>query len=187
MFDKDQGLLRRLRAGDTEAYIEVAGRLHREIWAYLYRLTRDYDLAEDLAQEVAIKFWQAAPEFREISSLKAWIYKVAYNLFVTHYRSKRVECAQLDENIPATSPAGNPEKLLDQHLLQEEIETALSRLPEDQRRAVILTKIQGLKLREAAEVMEMPLGTVQWLVHQGLRELRKILLKEGADHVLNEA
>lgn len=187
MPDEDQKLFRRLRAGDREAYAEVAVKYHREIWAYLYRLTNDYEMAEDLAQEVAVKFWQSAPQFGKISSLKAWIYRVAYNLFVTHNRGRRLELVELDENIPEISNSDDPEKMLDRRLLEEELISALNRLPENHRRAVILTKVQGLKMREAAEVMEIPLGTVQWLVHQGLKHLRVILQKEEADRVCKQA
>lgn len=186
MFGDDGKLLARLRRGDREAYAEAAERFHREIWAYLFRLTRDYDLSEDLAQEVAIKFWQAAPEFRGVSALKAWVYKVAYNTFAANRRTRRLECAALDEDVPSTSPAHNPAALLERQVVQEEIEAALGLLPEEQRQAIILTKVQGLKLREAAEVMETPTGTVQWRVAEGLKKLRKILLKQEVDHVVEQ-
>ncbi|MCX6826893.1 MAG: RNA polymerase sigma factor, partial [candidate division Zixibacteria bacterium] len=149
------------RSGDKDAYVEAAERFHREIWAYVYRLCGDRELAADICQETAIAVWRAAPEFANIKALRAWIYRVAHNNYVDHYRRSRTQVVALDDEVGAVTG-----DVLGEVVRRSEIEQALAHLPDHIRHAIILTKVQGLTTNEAAEVLEVPAGTVKWWVSE---------------------
>ena len=175
VFD-DQRLLTRLRIGDKTAYSEVAERFRKEIWAYAYRLCGDRELASDICQETATAVWRAAPEFVGVRALRAWIYRVAHNTYVDHCRKSRLRLGPLDE--ARLEHGGAKHDVADALVAKDALERALGRLPEEQREAIILTKVQGLTCADAAEVVGSPVGTVKWRVSEGLKTLRNTMSEE---------
>lgn len=163
----DHRLLEKLRLGCEDAYVEVAERFHKEIWAYAYRLCGNSELASDISQETAITIWRSAPQFLGVSALRSWIYKVAHNIYIDHLRKCRLtEMPLEDRDCPQS------QDISDSLGIQDALEKALQSLSDDIREAVILTKVQGLTCNEAAVVLDIPSGTVKWRVAQGLKMLR---------------
>ena len=177
VFD-DQRLLRQLRLGDRDAYIKVAERFKAEIWAYIYRLCGDRELAADICQETAIAIWRAAPEFMGIKALRSWVYRVAHNIYVDYRRKAGPRVISLDEmthDVPAPCEHNSITTLA----AKQSVARALRQLPEDLRLAIVLTKIQGLSSREAADVLQVPVGTLKWRVAHGLKALRERMTEDS--------
>lgn len=173
----DDRLLIGLRSGDRQAYVEVAERFSREIWAYIYGMCGDRELASDVCQETAVKTWQAAPRFEGIKALRSWIYRVARNTYIDHLRRLHHTTSALDGSQPdarVCAQEDTAKTVADRQLLHN----ALAQLPEKVREAVILTKVQGMNCAEAAEVLDAPVGTVKWWISDGLKSLRRILSED---------
>ena len=176
------------RRGELEQLLLRTGQGDREAFARLYSLTRDgvYALAlsllhdaheaQDIAQDTFVKVWESAPAYRPQGSPMAWLLTVARNLARTRLRQGGRQVG-LDEEawnaIPATAPDVSPE---DRQLLQE----ALARLSPEERQIVLLHAAAGLKHRETAQLLELPLSTVLSKYHRGLKKLKALM--KGEDH-----
>src|SRR5690606_30232319 len=156
------------------------------------RLTRSRAEAEDLVQETLIRAYRFWASFRPGSSVRAWVFTILRNTFITRYHRQGRERALaegLEHEIAAVGDAPfaappSPEAAASQLHLREEIDAALQRLPPDYRMAVVLADIEGLSYKEIAEAMECPIGTVMSRIHRGRRQLHGLLYHHAVDHGL---
>jgi RNA polymerase sigma-70 factor (ECF subfamily) len=150
---------------------EALYREHGErIYRFCHRLCRHRADAEDLTQEVFILAYRGLAGFDARSSLATWLYRIAYRRWQRFRSSGSVDTVALDEGLDAPSPDLSAARL-DRIALDD----ALAQLSEPLREAFILVKAEGLKYREAAEVLGVPQGTVQSRVHAAVTELRALL------------
>lgn len=149
------------------------------IYGTALRLTRSRDDASDLTQEALVRAYEAFGRF-DGQNFKAWILRILTNLYINRYRKKRREGTPGsldDENIiePASDDEEGPDRALFDDLLGQEVEEALSKVPEAFRTAVLLADIEGLSYEEIAEITEVPVGTVRSRIARGRAILRKEL------------
>lgn len=175
--DKEEleSLLIAVAQGDREAF----GRLYSRTRAAVYGLVLSYlkhaDDAQDATQDAFVRIWDSAPQYRPQGKPMAWILTVARNLALMRLRergkSQSLEDGEWDA-IPAEAPAVTPE---DRQVLQ----SALQRLSDRERQVVLLHAVAGLKHRETAALLQIPLATVLSLYHRALKKLKVQL--EGED------
>lgn len=165
------------------AYVEAVEQHYERIYALLYRLARDTVLAEDLTQDTFAKAWRSMDRFEGRSSLGTWLYKIALNTYRDHLRRNRVPIDSLEDEDSLSSPDPAPGLIesLAAEQLQLRVQQAVDRLPEIYREVVILRCYQGLKYREVAELLEVPIGTVQHRIHVAFEKLRAALGEEVVD------
>lgn len=129
--------------------------------------------AEDLAQEALIAAFQGQSRLRQASALSAYLYKTAILGWRKRLRQRQQEADSLPESeepmVPDTTPV---------RLTRLRLEQAMETLPEELREAFILVKAEGLTHREAAQLLSVPIGTVQWRVHEAVRRLRDLLAED---------
>ena len=160
----------------TRAFNALVDRLHGRIYDYLCWLTRDGALAADLTEETFLKLWQRPPDPRRRSTHRAYAFKVALNLYREHLRRKGIEWAPLDdaaELLP--DPGPQPFARLTQGQTQRAVREAALALPELQRAVVVLHNLEGLTLREVADALDVPIGTVKSRLASGFAMLRRAL------------
>jgi len=162
------------RADFPAFYQKYGDRMYR----FCYRLSGSTSDAEDLTQEVFMAAFQGAARFEGRSSVQTWLYRIALNCWRQSRRAPRLDTTTLD-NVILTGP-GVEQTVTDRVTLT----CALAALPPDLREAFLLIKAEGLTYREAAQVLNIPQGTVQWQVHTASRRLRVLLTEEGNDHDL---
>ncbi len=155
--DEDAALVDRLRSGDLTAFEAVYERWHRRIYAFLYRLLLRRDLAEDLSQEVWVRFATAAYGLRRGDRLGPWLFRVARNL--VHSRGRRAGVAAsatplITELYEQRAPATPLDRVVSNHL-REALERALAALPLADRELIVLVGVEGLAPQEAAEVLSI--------------------------------
>ena len=184
----DHELVAFARSGSEKAYRELLGRYQRPVFSLVYRMVRDRELAEDLAQETFVKVFNHLDSYNPKYKFSSWIFKIANNLAIDHLRKKALPTVSLDGSRHATtseeaessrisiaSEDENPEELLEAKELGEEIETAISQLRVEYRTAVLLRHVEGRPYEEIAEIMDVPLGTVKTYIHRARIELRELL------------
>ena len=168
-------LLLRVAAGEQEALEALYHRTRTAVYALALSLLKNVHDAQDVTQDTFVQIWNSAPGYRAQGAPMAWILTVARNLALTRLRRSGRQ-AELEpeqwEAIPADAPGVTAE---DRHLLQE----ALAALGEEERRIVLLHAVSGLKHREIAALLELPLATVLSKYHRALKKLRRFL--EGGD------
>jgi RNA polymerase sigma-70 factor (ECF subfamily) len=182
----DRALVRRLCAADETAYEELLQRFEHPIYNLVCRLTDHPNDAADVTQEVFLKVFRSIGSFREQSSLKTWVYRIAVNEARNHRRSflrHRKQEVQLDPD-PETpgaaewmpDPGPSPFDITMDHEAQRLIEMALSEMNPNFRAALVLRDIEGLAYDDIAEILEISLGTVKSRILRGREEL-KVRLK----------
>lgn len=170
-----------------EEFERLAERTYPSLLGTSLRLTRSRDEAEDLAQEALVRAYEAFDRF-DGTNFKAWILRIATNLYINRYRSRQRTPQQgsLDAD-DAPEPAGDesqvPDRLLFDEMLGGEVEQALRAVPEDFRLAVILSDLEGMTYQEIADITKVPIGTVRSRLARGRAMLRRSLerfaLREG--------
>lgn len=184
----DQEVVAQARAGREKAYRELIGRYQRPVMSIIYRLVRDRELAEDLAQETFIKVLNAIDRYDPKLKFSSWIFKIAHNTAIDQLRKRELDTlsidgsphAQTQEAIEAStivpvSHEESPEAYTASREIGQEIEKALARLRPEYRTAIVLWHVEGRPYDEIAEIMEVPLGTVKTYIHRARNELRKYL------------
>ena len=168
-------LLLQVGRGDREAFARLYGLTRGAVYALALSLLRDAHEAQDVAQDAFVQVWERAPSYRPQGSPMAWLLTVTRNLALSSLRRSGRQTA-LDEAawnaIPAAAPDVSPE---DRQVLQD----ALARLGAEERRIILLHAVAGLKHRETAQLLELPLSTVLSKYHRGLKKLRALMKGES--------
>ena len=168
-------LLLQVGRGDREAFARLYGLTRGAVYALALSLLRDAHEAQDVAQDAFVQVWERAPSYRPQGSPMAWLLTVTRNLALSRLRRSGRQTA-LDEEawnaIPAAAPDVSPE---DRQVLQD----ALARLGAEERRIILLHAVAGLKHRETAQLLELPLSTVLSKYHRGLKKLRALMKGES--------
>ena len=186
----DQEVVRHAARGREAAYRELIRRYQRPVFSLIYRMVRDRELAEDLAQETFIKVLNAIDSYRPEYKFSSWIFKIANNAAIDQLRRRALNTLSLDgsphaENAEAiestTLQIGDTrESQLDEVTSKElgsQIEAAISQLRPEYRSCIVLRHIDGRPYEEIAAMLDLPLGTVKTYIHRARNELR-ILLSE---------
>ncbi len=184
----DHELVAFARTGSEQAYRELLGRYERPVFSLVYRMVRDREHAEDLAQETFVKVFNHLESFNPKYKFSSWIFKIANNLAIDSLRKKGLQTVSLDGSrhansvdeadatrISIASTDENPEELLEARELGREIERAIGSLRTEYRTAVVLRHVEGRSYEEIAEIMDVPLGTVKTFIHRARMELRELL------------
>jgi RNA polymerase sigma-70 factor (ECF subfamily) len=184
----DHEVVERARAGREDAYRELLHRYQRPVFALVYRMVRDRELAEDLAQETFVKVLNALDSYRPEFKFSSWIFKIANNAAIDHLRRRQLDTLSLDGAPQATTPdrveatalqvAGGGESPLDEMQARElgsAIEQAIGKLRPEYRACIILRHIEDRPYEEIAEILDLPLGTVKTYIHRARAELKDAL------------
>lgn len=184
----DKELVRLCRRGDERAARELVSRFERPVFSIVYRMVRDRELAEDLAQEAFVRAFDNLDRYDRTYRFSSWLFKIAYNLTVDHLRRREVPTVSMQgapdavstERQEATavsleSDEEAPDERLVSKELAGELERAIGALREEYRTAILLRHVEGRSYEEIAEIMAIPLGTVKTYIFRARRELREAL------------
>lgn len=179
----DEELLQGLSARKKKAYVQAVERHYAKIYGFLYHMAGDVAVAEDLTQEAFTSAWQALDRFEERSSAAVWLHRIALNGFRAYVRGKKPGSSPIDEEAVASpAPASDVIERMDAEELQRQAQQAVARLPEIYREVIVLRYYQGLKHREVAELLGIPIGTVQFRCHTAFEKLRAELGREVVEN-----
>ena len=156
--------------GDSVAFDEIYRRVSRSLFAYLLRLTRDRPRAEDLLQVTFIKVHRARSSYLLGAPLMPWLLAIARRTFLDERRMKKSRYEDLSHNGKLPEAVELPEPMNDE--VSDALAIALEGLPENYREAIQLTKITGLSLSEAADVLDTTPTAVKLRVHRGYNLMR---------------
>ncbi len=184
----DQSLVELCLQGDEGAAREIVHRFERPVFSLIYRMVRDRELAEDLAQEAFVRTLNNLRRYDPGYKFSSWLFKIAYNLTIDHLRKKDLEVVSIQGapdavtvdrqaataiTLPSTDE--RPDELLEARTLGSEIETAIEHLRPEYRTAILLRHVEGHSYEEIATIMDVPLGTVKTYIHRARNELKEAL------------
>ena len=187
MMDRqEQNWIAAAQKGDQSAFEALVRLYEKRVYALTLRMCKNPADAEEAAQEAFLAAWQGLAFFRGESSFSTWLYRLASNACVDllrregRHRSAAGPSLNDEETvIDVADDAPSPHALAERAELRQQIEEALSALPEDYRQVLILREMHQRSYDEIAEILALDLGTVKSRINRGRKRLRKILLESG--------
>ena len=179
----DAALVARVLAGnDRHAFGELVRRHQGQARALLRRLCKeDHALADDLAQETFLLAFRKLSQFRADAAFATWLYRIAYNVFLMHVRSRKEEVS-LDEAMPPEDEEGSARAELGQtsgveaqSVRELDVRQALSKLSDEERAAIVQCYYLDRSHEEAAYVLGCPVGTVKSYIFRAKKKLQVLL------------
>jgi RNA polymerase sigma-70 factor (ECF subfamily) len=175
-WNEEHRLLAAIRGGDRSAAEELVDRTYSSVFASLFRLCGDRDLAADLTQDTYRKAWEALPGFNGQSQFFTWLYRIGYTTFLNHIRRPRLMKSLDDENMPET-PDKTPgaDEVLANAEEAEHLREAVLKLPEDLRFTVTAHFWGGLAVKEIAAIEEITTVAIRKRLHKAFSLLEEAL------------
>jgi len=176
------------KEGREPAFRELVRRYERPVFSLIFRMVRDRETAEDLAQDTFIKVLNNIDRYRPEFKLSSWLFKIANNVTIDHLRKRQLATVSLDGSPHAQTAAEAQATSLDvesrgesaleaieSRELGSAIERAIGRLRPEYRSCILLRHVEGRSYEEIAATLDLPLGTVKTYIHRARHELREAL------------
>ena len=175
-------LMARYCDGDASAFRELYALVSPRLYGYLMKMARSKALADDLVQQTFMKVHRARAAYIRGADPVPWIYSIAHRTFLDEARKTKRAVVRVgdDDTLPEISAdldgqtAGSKDEQADPELARTALD-ALAALPEQQRQAVVLTKLEGKSVAEAAEIAGTTVGAMKVRAHRGYEVLRGLL------------
>ncbi|MFH1999435.1 MAG: sigma-70 family RNA polymerase sigma factor [Planctomycetota bacterium] len=174
-------LMLRVCRGDEDAFEKLVAQFHRSVISTVYRYLGDACLAEDLAQDVFLKIYQARKRYKPLAKFETWLHRIVYNVVVNEAQSRRKRRAISLETLKVqgwedrcfrSEDITDPAKHLQQQELFMKVRETVSSLPAPQRMALILNKYQGMSYQDIAETLNMSVEAVKSLLYRAREKVR---------------
>ncbi|WP_379131403.1 RNA polymerase sigma factor SigY [Paenibacillus sp. sgz500958] len=173
MTHSNQELITAARQGDASALAQLLRDHYTFIYRYLLKVTLDPSLAEDLCQDTMLRCMEKISSYRSDSSFSSWLMTIATRLFIDRLRRRKVEKEWISKQEQGIRSLKWQFESRNEEF--SDVLKVLSRLPEEQRIAVLLKHYYGYGYEEIGNMLQIPEGTVKSRVAYGLRQLRKEL------------
>jgi RNA polymerase sigma-70 factor, ECF subfamily len=188
----DEELLRRCRtSGDTAAFESLVHRYENELFSYLRRYLGSAEMAEDVFQATFLQVHLKREQFEEGRRFRPWLYTIATNQAIdAQRRNRRHRMVSLDHRTGGEDDIGSlvemlagdgqtADELMETQEARDWVRSAVDDLPESLKSALMLVYHQGMKYREAADVLGIPVGTVKSRLHSALLKLNDSWRRSG--------
>lgn len=179
-------LVRRAQAGEESACAELFHTHKSKIYGLCLRMTSNTAQAEDLTQDAFLQVFRKLAMFRGDSSISTWLYRVAFNTVLMHFRKQRLRQVSLEEPVPREPGApkreyGQLDSTLSSTVDRIALARAIKALPEGCRKIFLLHEVKGHAHREIAILLRCSVGTSKSQLHKARGKMRGLLLgKSGA-------
>ena len=184
----DADVVRLAQQGRELAFRELVRRYERPVFSLVFRMVRDRETAEDLAQDAFVKILNHIDKYSPEFKFSSWLFKIANNVAIDYLRKRRLDTISMDGSPHASTASeveattlnleSEQESALDELEAKElgsAIERAIAKLRPEYRACIMLRHVEGRAYEEIAATLDLPLGTVKTYIHRARHELRKAL------------
>lgn len=172
--EQEEILLHRIADQHRASFETLFAAYHPRIFKFVFRLTRSYNAADELTNDVLLTVWQSADQFRAESKVSTWIFGIAYRQSVRYLRKRKVQFVPIsDQDARVDDTAGQFER-------QDWVHQGIHQLPPKQRATLMLVYYLGLSCEETAVVTASPVSTVKTRMFHARRKLKKHLAASAA-------
>jgi len=182
--EQDLVLVNRTLRGDKKAFEMIVRKYQQPLLNYVGRMVNERELALDFTQDVFVRAYASLRSFEPEYKFSTWLFKIASNLVIDHWRKKKLPAFSLSEplcqdedgmtlDIPDDEPAvGRKFELAE---LRQKVEKVLEKLPGSLRELFVWRHVNELSYEEMAEIKGLPIGTIKNRVFQAKEMVRRIL------------
>jgi RNA polymerase sigma-70 factor, ECF subfamily len=194
IWETDHYLIKRVLAGKEDAFGKLYDRHAPKVYGLLKRLTGNETEADDLLQETFINGYRSLAQWRGQGKFSTYLCGIACRLYKNARRKAQgglgEQTDELNDEIVATTPTSDPFAQCTQREMEGALEKAIAALPESCREVFIMVRMEEMSYREVAEVLEVPLGTVQSRLFRATQllqlRLSEYLPERKATHTIKE-
>lgn len=178
---QDKYILFKAKNKDPQAFSKVYDLYVERIYRFIYFKVSRQEEAQDLTSEVFLKTWQYIIDGKEIKNLNAFLYKIARNLVIDHYRKESKREISLDKEAieqQEMTAVLDQLKQVEAKIEVEKIEEKLKGLKDEYREVIILRFVEGLAIKEIAEIVEKKSGAVRVILYRAINTLKDLMSEE---------
>jgi RNA polymerase sigma-70 factor, ECF subfamily len=184
---EERRLIALAQKGDTEAFDLLMRRYERQVYNLAFRMTSNYDDANDVAAEAFVRVFNALKRFRGDAAFSTWLYRIVTNVFLDERKRRQahpqvsleeeydVDGSPLQRQVEDAGPG--PDDLAELTERRDVMDRAIASLPEFQRQIITMYHVADLSYEEIAEVTGLPIGTVKSRLNRARLALRDVLEK----------
>ena len=184
--ENERNLIRQAKEGHQWAFTQLVSLYQKPLFRMAYGFFRDKDDAMEIVQDAFLRVYRKIEGFDETdprAQFKNWVYRIAHNLCIDHYRKYKKQKAEMSDifqhNEDIRGDSGSPEEAVDRETFRENLKLSVLRLPNRQKSVFTLKHYDGLKHHEIAEILNLSVGTVKSLYHRAIQNLKKHLVPES--------
>jgi RNA polymerase sigma-70 factor (ECF subfamily) len=175
----DAELVARLKANDDDAYREVVARYGDPLYGYIYSITGDHHLSEDVLGETYLRMVEKIDSYTFYGApFKSWLYRIAHNLAINALKRAR-HTVGADALETAGPPVDDPAMTIAARIEAEELRAALAELTEEQQQVVLLRFVAGQSTGEVAQALDKTENAVKQMQFRALRSLGRLIERRG--------
>ena len=181
----DSAMIERCKQGDLSAFDDLVRLYEKQVYNFAYRMTGNYDDANDIATDAFVKVFNAIDTFRGEANFSTWLFRIVTNLYLderkrskTHLNIPLDEYIDLEESSVTRQiedPSPGPIEKLEAGERNEVLEQAVGCLPDYQRIMILLYHTQELSYEEIAQIVGLPIGTVKSRLNRARLALKEKL------------
>lgn len=175
MFTDETALIQQLHSGSRQAFETVFRTYYKMMCTFAVYYTKDGEIAEEIVQDLFCKIWEKRSDLKINTSLKSYLYKSTYNHLLNHKRQEEVSKKYVKSQLESRNNSFENTDSIIQKQLAQQIQKAIDSLPEKRREIFILSRNNGLKYQEIADVLDIKLKTVESQMVKALEHLRQQL------------
>ncbi|GJM15776.1 MAG: RNA polymerase sigma factor [Thermodesulfobacteriota bacterium] len=175
----DLQLIEEIVDSNKEAFKALYEKYVRQVFSFVYKITRDSKLTEEVVNDTMFEVWKGAANFKGNSTVLTWIFGIAHNKSMNELRKKRPEALDPEEFSRFASSDETAEEIVVKKDRSERMNYAMSELSPEHRTVLELTFYNGLSYQEIAEIMECPVNTVKTRMFYAKNKLKESLSKYG--------
>ncbi len=175
METSDEQLMSAVKKGDLDKLGILYDRYHKRIYNYFIRCTRDVSESGDLTQNTFIRVMKYRGSYQRDKRFETWVFQIARNLVKDHFKQLKVVHSRMEprDNLPDLV-SENDDKLEQENRLYQ----AIDRLPDDKKELIVMSKFQGLKYEQIAEIRATSVSAIKVQVHRTIKNLRAIYFEQ---------
>jgi len=155
-----------------------------KIYRYIFFRAGDEAQAEDMTEEVFVRAWEALPKYKlGEHPFSSWLYRIAHNLLVDHYRRKKTSTISTDDLLRYSDPTQLPERIVGRKQENEVLAKSIMQLDDLEQQVLLLRFVEGLSHREIGLIIGKSATASRVIQHRALKALRAILCRRGFANV----
>ena len=172
-------VIERAKNGEESAFQQIVDKYKTQVASIAYKMVGDYEDAKDISQIVFVKTYQNLVNFDTTKKLSTWLYRITINASIDFIRKHKKHKHELLDNIfgELKEKKQDVEKVYQRSLIKWAIDDSMDALNPRQKAVFVLRDLEGLDIREVAQITDMPQATVRWYLHRARSKLRSELTK----------